>query len=81
VDADPEIRYQRIALRNSETDNVTFDTFIANENREFETTDPNHQNLKKCIEMADFIFINDGNREDLYAQVETILLKIVNRKS
>ncbi|HNY07334.1 MAG TPA: AAA family ATPase [Bacteroidales bacterium] len=81
VDADPEIRYRRITIRKSETDNVAFETFISNEKREFETTDPNHQNLKKCIAMADFIFTNDGNREDLYAQVETVLQKIVNLNS
>jgi len=80
VDANPEIRYQRITIRKSETDNVSFEIFISNEKREFETTDPNHQNLKKCIAMADFIFTNNGNREDLYAQVETILQKIINQK-
>ena len=79
VDADPEIRYRRITIRKSETDDVAYETFISNEKREFETTDPKSESEKMC--MADFIFTNDGNREDLYAQVETVLQKIVNLNS
>lgn len=37
VDANPRIRYDRITIRASETDNITFDTFLANEKREFTT--------------------------------------------
>jgi len=76
VDADPRIRYERIKLRNSETDQIDYNTFIANEKREMTATDPNKQNLKKCREMADFIFINDGNIEDLSLEVEKVLTQI-----
>lgn len=76
VDADPKIRFERIKLRNSETDHIDFDTFIANEKREMTAIDPNKQNLKKCGEMADFIFLNDGSRTDLFEAVEKVILKI-----
>ena len=76
VDADPKIRYERIKLRNSETDQIDFATFIANEKREMTTTDPNKQNLKKCREMADFIFLNDGSRDDLFQAVERVINNI-----
>ena len=76
VDADPRIRYERIKLRNSETDQIDFNTFIANEKREMTAADPNKQNLSKCLEMADFVFINDGNIEDLYLAVEKVLAQI-----
>ena len=76
VDADPSIRYERIKLRNSETDQIDFGTFIANEKREMTATDPNKQNLKKCREMADFIFFNDGSRDDLFQAVEQVINKI-----
>ncbi len=66
VDADPKIRYQRISLRASETDHVSFDTFIKNETREFSTDDPNKQNLGKCIAMADLVLNNDGTVDELY---------------
>lgn len=76
VDADPKTRYNRIILRNSETDHIDFDTFVANEKREMTTDDPNKQNLKKCIDMADFVFQNNGGREDLFQQVENVIEKI-----
>ncbi|MEI6853005.1 MAG: hypothetical protein WCL06_09185, partial [Bacteroidota bacterium] len=73
VDADPEIRYQRISLRASETDHISYKTFLENEKREFTSDDPNKQNLKKCIEMAAYVVFNNAQREDLYLQVEEIL--------
>lgn len=79
IDAPSEIRYQRILLRKSETDNISYQTFIENENREMDTDDPNKQNLRKCIEMADFVFDNSGSIKDLEEQVEIVLNKI-NRK-
>jgi dephospho-CoA kinase len=76
VDADPKIRYERIIQRNSETDNVTFEEFLQNEQREMNSTDPNKQNLSKCIAMADYTFCNNMSINELYNQLETILLKI-----
>lgn len=38
--------------------------------------DPHKQNLQKCREMADFVFINDGSIENLHFQTENILNKI-----
>lgn len=76
IDASPKTRYQRILLRNSVTDQVSYDTFLMNEQREMESTDPNHQNLKKCIELADFRFQNEDSREALYAEVENVLQQI-----
>ena len=73
VDAAPEIRYQRIKLRQSETDQISYETFLENEEREMNTTDPNKQNLQKCIEEADFILENNGTKKDLLLQVEEIL--------
>lgn len=76
VDADAQTRYQRIYLRQSETDAISFETFVANEAREMNSLDPNHQNLHKCIEMADFVFSNDGSVEDLEQSVASVLDKI-----
>jgi dephospho-CoA kinase len=76
VDADPKTRYERIKIRKSSTDNIDFETFMANEAREMNTTDPNKQNLSKCIEMADFKFNNNGDVENLHQEVENVLNKI-----
>jgi len=76
VDADPKIRFERIKLRASETDKINFETFLANEKREMNSDDPNKQNLKKCIEMADYRFNNDGSIEQLNIRVGEVLRKI-----
>jgi dephospho-CoA kinase len=76
INADPLIRYERIIIRQSETDQVPFNDFLENEAREMDTTDPNKQNLRKCIAAADFLFENNGSKEELIRQVENILHKI-----
>jgi len=70
VDADPKVRYERIKLRKSDTDHIDFETFLENEQREMNATDPNHQNLHACIERADIKLTNNSSREELYRQLE-----------
>jgi dephospho-CoA kinase len=76
VDADQQKRYDRITLRQSETDQVSLETFLKNESRESASDDPGKQNLKKCISMADFVFENNGTKEELILRVENILQNI-----
>jgi len=73
IDADPKIRYERIKSRKSSTDNIDYNTFVANEQREFTSDDPNKQNLKKCIDQADNVLNNNGTINDLYRQLESSL--------
>lgn len=73
IDADPQTRYERVVLRKSETDQISLETFLENEKREMDSDDPNKQNLRKCIEMADSVFNNDGSLEDLNSKVEEII--------
>ena len=76
VDADPEIRFERIRKRASETDRVDYETFLANEKREMNSSDPTKQNLQKTISMADYVFRNEGSIDDLFTEVEKVLKKI-----
>ena len=76
VDADITIRYQRITLRGSETDKISFEEFSENETREMNSNDPNKQNLRKCIEMADIRIENNGNITELYNKLEYMHIKI-----
>ena len=73
VDADPKVRYERIVQRNSETDHVSYETFIENEQREMSSSDPNHQNVGRCMQMADAVFQNNGDFEALYLQIEEVV--------
>lgn len=66
VDADSQIRFDRISLRASETDHVSYATFKENEKREYSTTDPNKQNLGQCIAQADIVLSNEGSIKTLY---------------
>lgn len=76
VDANPEIRYSRILLRQSETDKLSFDEFLDQEKREMISINPNHQNLSECIRMADFVIENNKDIENLKRQVDELLEKI-----
>ena len=75
VDAEPHLRYERIVVRNSETDQISFDTFVANEKREMTSTDPNKQNLSKCIKQADYVILNDHDIPTLHTQIDQIISK------
>jgi dephospho-CoA kinase len=77
VDADPMLRYDRIVMRNSETDRISFVTFVENEEREMQSNDPNKQNIGKCIDAADYIFYNNSTVADLFKQLETELSKLI----
>ena len=76
VDADPKIRYGRVVGRGSETDHISYETFLENEAREMDSTDPNHQNIGRCMRMADYVFHNNGDFEALYAQIERALQEL-----
>ena len=76
VDADAHIRYQRIVIRQSETDNISFETFVENEKREMNSNDSTKQNLSVCIQRADFIITNSGTVEELYNQINKIFKEI-----
>jgi dephospho-CoA kinase len=76
IDAPAILRYKRIQKRNSETDNVSFETFLENEKREMQSTDPNKQNISKCIEMADYLFENDNAINKLQDNVNAIISNI-----
>ncbi|OFY67739.1 MAG: hypothetical protein A3H98_07630 [Bacteroidetes bacterium RIFCSPLOWO2_02_FULL_36_8] len=78
VDADPEIRFKRIRLRDSETDKIDFTTFLSNEQREMNSEDPFKQNLSKCIAMADHVFMNSGTIDEFYKELEGYFGNIEN---
>lgn len=76
VDASPRKRYNRIKKRASETDQVSFKEFMANEEREMISDDPNMQNLARCMDMADYRFENNGSVDQLLKEVGEIMSKI-----
>lgn len=77
VDADIKKRYERITQRQSETDKVSFEKFVQDEQAEFANTDPSKNNLRGLIATADAVFQNNGTPKELFAQVEKALQKVV----
>ena len=75
VDADKKIRYERTVLRGSSTDHVSFEEFVAQEDREMAQAAVHDMNTFGIIKMADAILDNSGTLEELYAQVEAALAK------
>ncbi|MCK9163618.1 MAG: AAA family ATPase [Bacteroidales bacterium] len=79
VDADIRTRYKRILERKSSTDNVSFETFQENEEREMQSNDINSQNLRACIKESDILVDNSGTIEDFKEKIEEIWKKIEKR--
>ncbi len=79
VDADAFLRYERISRRKSESDNVSYGEFLSQESREMNSDDSTKQNLRKCIDMADFKFENNGDIEDLRKDIFETLVEIEER--
>lgn len=77
VDADQRARYQRLIKRKGdEADSLSFERFVFEEKRQMSSTNPNEQNISRCIEMADFRIDNSGSFQDLHQQIDQILKKI-----
>ncbi len=80
TDADSKARYERAIKRMSETDKISFEEFLANEKREMQSEEKHKQNIKKCMEMADFLITNDGSVEEFRKKIEDVLKKIESKK-
>lgn len=79
VDADQQIRYERIVARQSESDCVTFEEFKAQEELEMNDPDPNGMQKAKVMEMADHTIFNDNHMEVLRQDIETFLKEFAPR--
>lgn len=77
VTADPKTRYERNVKRGSSTDHVSFDHFLEQEKQEMASVNPNKQNLHATMSSANFVIYNDGTLPELWAQVESVLQKIM----
>jgi dephospho-CoA kinase len=73
VDADLQIRYERVQKRRSEKDQVTYETFVAQEELEKNDPDPHGMQKAKVIEMADYTIFNDGTLEELEDATDAFL--------
>jgi dephospho-CoA kinase len=72
VDAKIELRYERIAKRKRPEDKVSFEEFRAQEEAEL-AAGKGKQQIKKCMELADYRIVNNGTLQELWKKVDKIL--------
>lgn len=72
VDADPKVRYERLKIRNENIGDSekSFAEFMEDHERETEATIP------EVMERAEYSLNNDGDLEDLYRQIDSLISKI-----
>ena len=51
--------------------------FVAEEQREMTSTDPNEQNISKCFEVADHTLQNNGTQDELTAAVDAYIASLL----
>jgi dephospho-CoA kinase len=73
VDADKQKRYERVVLRGTGLDKVSFEDFCAQEDREMNQKEKHDMNIAGVIAMADTVLTNNGTQEELFQQVEQAL--------
>lgn len=76
VDADSRARFERVLHRGSETDRVSFEKFIADEERESMSENPGVQNLRKTAALSDVRVMNNGDLPSLHRQIDSILATV-----
>lgn len=72
VDADREVRYDRVVVRGSMTDKVSFEEFVMQEDREMSSTESWDMNIFGVMKIADFRIGNSDSLEELHAQIDAL---------
>jgi dCMP deaminase len=72
VDAPAALRFERVRKRGRNESAETLETFIAKEDEE-KGSDPEAQQLDRCLALADIAVLNDGTLEDLHRRLEEVL--------
>jgi dephospho-CoA kinase len=78
VDADPNLRYERVQERRTATDRVDFNTFMAEEQREMSNAEPHMQNIAACVRLAEQRFRNNATIDMFYKRVRKSLEQKLN---
>jgi dCMP deaminase len=73
IEAEAQIRFERIKARKRESDPKTYDEFLEMEAREAHTPDPSTQQLNRTAAMADAVAYNNGTVEELHEQVRQVV--------
>ena len=78
VDAPQQIRYERIQTRQRAGDNVSFEKFKEQEDKQL-TGKKNETQLEVCLSLADYTINNISTVEHLYKQLDTCYKSILEK--
>ncbi len=76
VDAPKESRFKRMQERNRESDPITWEYFLKVDKRDQGEENPLGQQVRKCMNKADFMLINDGSFEEVEIKVRELYNKL-----
>lgn len=76
VDAPLLLRWERIKMERSVKDSGSYEEFVAEQDRQMKSDNPNENNLAAAVETADFHLENLGTPEELLSQVNVILSRL-----
>ncbi len=76
VDAEIQLRYERITGRGTDLDRLSFERFAQQDKNERTGTDEWDMNIDLILQMADAIVYNNGTPEELYQQIEAVLKQV-----
>lgn len=80
IDAPVEARFKRSLKRKRPGDAASLKEFIEKENKE-NKTDAENQQLKRCIQMADAMVMNDSSIEELHKKIDAAIEKYKANKA
>jgi dephospho-CoA kinase len=80
IDADPALRFERIASRGSSSDRISFEEFLAQEALEMDDADPHGMQKAAVMKLADHTIINNGTLEDLGHSVSVFIAAVARKK-
>lgn len=80
VNADRNLRFQRLKERASESDHIDYRTFVEHEEREMEGKEAFEMDIRRCLEMADHTIWNEGDLEELRTKVDGFLESVKNEE-
>jgi dephospho-CoA kinase len=72
IDAPAAVRFERVRARGRDESAATLAEFIRKEAEEM-GSNPEAQQIHRCLEMADAVIANDGSLEDLHRRLEAFL--------
>ncbi len=78
VDADLKKRWRNARKRAKKSDPKTFIEFIKADKRDFEENKENGQQVKKCMDMADYSLLNNSTILELEAQLKLVYKQLTS---